>query len=275
MTAFAIAHAIWIKLGIGVTVLLALLAWQQAAPVRKDASLARWRVNLGVIAVATLFNALLLPLGLVVVALWAQLRGYGVFNQFAIPLSLELMLALVVLDCAIYWQHRAFHAWPLIWRAHRVHHSDTGFDTSLGLRFHPFEIVLSTLFKMALIVALGIAPFAVLAYEIVLLAMSLFSHADVALSPRLERTMRWLIITPDWHRVHHSTHRAETDSNFGNWLSIWDRMFGTSIEQPRDGHRGMHIGLDAFRDSAEQTLRASLWQPLRSGPASVAENTDA
>ena len=274
MTAFVIAHAALIKLAVTALLLAGLAGLQRAAPARGDASVVRWRVNLGVIAVSTVVTRLLLPVSATAVAVWAHTRGLGLFNQIATPFALAFGSALVALDFAIYWQHRAFHSSALLWRIHRVHHTDIGFDASLGLRFHPFEILLSTLFKLGVIVALGIAPVAVVVYELVLLCMSLFTHADVALPRRLDAVLRWLIVTPDWHRVHHSIHRAETNSNYGNWLSVWDRIFGTYITQPRDGHQGMHIGLPTYREPRQQTLIAVLSLPLRAEPLAL-ENHDA
>ena len=262
MSTFLLVHAPWIKLGLMIVLLASLAAAQRWAPRRNDAGWSRWRVNLGMIAVATLVTRLLLPISAPVVAAWAQAQGIGLFNLLAWPPILAFWASLIGLDFAIYWQHRAFHASPLLWRVHRVHHTDIGFDTSLGLRFHPFEILPSALFKLAVILALGVSPLAAVTYELVLLAMSLFTHADVALPRRLDQWLSGLIVTPDWHRVHHSIHRAETDSNYGNWLSVWDRLFGTYIPQPRDGHVGMRIGLPAFRAPHQQTLAAALMQPL-------------
>ncbi len=274
MSAFVIAHAALIKLAATGALLVGLAICQWVVPTRGDASVVRWRVNLGVIAVSTIVTRLLLPVSATAVAVWAQARGLGLFNQIATPFALSFGSALVALDFAIYWQHRAFHASALLWRIHRVHHTDTGFDASLGLRFHPFEILLSALFKLGVIVALGLAPVAVVVYEMVLLSMSLFTHADIALPERLDAVVRWLIVTPGWHRVHHSIHRAETNSNYGNWLSVWDRMFGTYIAQPRDGHQEMRIGLPTFREPQQQTLIAVLSLPLRAEPLAL-ENHDA
>ena len=274
MNAFLYEHAAIAKLAVMAALLVVLAAWQWLAPRRRDASLARWRVNLGLIAVSTLITRLLLPVSAVIVAIWAQAHGFGLFNWLAVPTPLVVVLSLIVLDFAIYWQHRAFHASSLLWRAHRVHHADTGFDASLGLRFHPFEILPSALFKLGVVVALGTPPEAIAAYELVLLAMSLFTHADVALPRQWDAALRWLFVTPDWHRVHHSIERAETNSNYGNWLSIWDRIFGTYIAQPRDGHVGMRIGLPVFREPRQQTLVAALVSPLLS-ETQVPENNDA
>lgn len=274
MTAFVLANAAWVKLALTIIVLAGLAATQRWAPRRGDAGWPRWRVNLGMIAIATLVTRLLLPVSAAAVAVWAQAHGVGLFNLLAWPPIAVFGVSLIALDFAIYWQHRAFHASALLWRVHRVHHADIGFDTSLGLRFHPLEILPSALFKLGVILALGVSPLAAVTYELVLLAMSLFTHADVALPRRLDRCLSALIVTPDWHRVHHSIHRAETDSNYGNWLSVWDRLFGTYIPQPRDGHVGMKIGLPAFRAPHQQTLAAALRLPWLA-PVPALENHDA
>lgn len=266
MSEFMIAHAALLKLAVTVVLLMGLAGLQWAAPARGDASIVRWRVNVSMIVVSTIAARLLLPVSATAVAMWAQARSLGLFNQVAIPFAWSFGSALVALDFAIYWQHRAFHGSAPLWRIHRVHHTDTGFDASLGLRFHPLEILFSALFKLGVVLVLGVAPVAVVVYELVLLCMSLFTHADVALPHRLDACLRWLIVTPDWHRVHHSIHRVETDSNYGNWLSVWDRLFGTYIAQPRDGHQGMRIGLPGFRAPAQQTLIATLALPLRAEP---------
>ena len=274
MTAFLLDHAGALKLAVSAALLVCLAVAQRVSPMRGDASLTRWRVNLGVIATSTLATRLLIPASTIAVAVSAQAHGWGLLHWLTWSPALGIGLALVALDFAICWQHRAFHASAVLWRMHRVHHTDTGFDTSLGLRFHPFEILLSTLFKLGVVLALGVAPIAVLTYELILLGMSLFTHADMALPAPLEKVLRWLIVTPDWHRVHHSIHREETDSNYGNWLSVWDRIFQTYIAQPRDGHCGMRIGLPVFREPKQQTLIAALALPLLATPL-VLENHDA
>ncbi len=274
MNEFPFGNAAVAKLALMAVLIIVLALWQWLAPRRRDASLARWRVNLGMIAVSTLVTRLLLPASMVLAAVWAQAHHFGLFNTIAVPTAIGFALSLIILDFAIYWQHRAFHAVPLLWRAHRAHHSDIGFDVSLGLRFHPLEILPSAAYKFCVVLALGATPLAAGTYELVLLAMSLFTHADVSLPRRWDAALRWLIVTPDWHRVHHSTDRAETDSNYGNWLSVWDRVFGTYIAQPRDGHVGVRIGLPVLRNPDQQTLVAALVSPLLS-ETQVLENHDA
>lgn len=223
--------------------------------------------NLILIAGSTLMLKVLVPLGAVgFAALWS----WGLLHHLAWPNWLELTFSLVILDVAIYWQHRFFHLIPWLWRAHRVHHSDTVFDVSLGVRFHPFEILPSFAYKLAVIAILGPSGLAVAIYEALLLGFALFTHANLAVPLWLDRRLRWIFVTPDWHRVHHDVHGPETNSNFGNILSIWDRVFGTAIEQPRVGHLDMKIGLTEFRDPEAQSLPALLIQPFASASPSVA-----
>ena len=191
-----------------------------------------------------------------------QNHGFGLLALTPWPGIIESALAIAVLDLAIYWQHRWFHQLPWLWRIHRVHHSDTQFEVTLGLRFHPAEILLSMLYKFAVIIALGPSAAAVALYEVLLATFALITHADVALPGQWDRRLRIVLVTPDWHRVHHSVHRNETDSNYGNLLTLWDRLFASRIAQPRDGHPGMAIGLPQFRAPADQTLPALLRLPL-------------
>lgn len=170
---------------------------------------------------------------------------------------------MVVLDAAIYAQHAAFHHIPLLWRLHRMHHADLELDLTTGGRFHPLEIVLSMLIKLAVIAALGAHPVGVLVFEVLLNATSMFNHANVRMPLALDRVLRWLVVTPDMHRVHHSIERRETDSNFGFNLPWWDRLFRTYRAQPAAGHEGMTIGIAAFRSEEELRLLRMLAQPWR------------
>ena len=245
------------------TVLLALIVWQRVRPRRGERSPPHRNLrNVALVLVSAAVVRLLVPLAPVAFAVYVAGRGWGVLHSINAPPLIEALCALVVLDFAIYWQHRAFHHLPLLWRMHRVHHSDTTFDVTLGLRFHPAEILLSTLYKLALVAAFGFSAATVLVYEILLAAFALFTHADIALAPRVEAWLRRVFVTPDWHRVHHSVHPDETDSNFGNILSVWDRLFATYIPQPRGGHLGMRIGLTQFRNANAQTFTALLRQPM-------------
>ena len=268
MTAWLLAHAGLARLLIVAAVLVLLLAWQRARPKRGDATIPgrQWR-NVALVLVASAVVVVLVPVTAVAFAAAMAADGTGLFNRIALPAAVEGLLGVVLLDLAIYWQHRWFHQVPVLWRIHRVHHSDLGFDATLGLRFHPAEIVLSLLYKLALIAVLGVAAGTVLLYEILLASFALITHADIALPSRWDVRLRRVFVTPDWHRVHHSVHRDETDSNYGNILSVWDRLFASHVPQPRDGHAGMRIGLPVFRDPGAQRLFALLRQPLVSEPS--------
>ncbi|HMW31367.1 MAG TPA: sterol desaturase family protein, partial [Plasticicumulans sp.] len=190
-------------------------------------------------------------------------RGWGLLRALAVPAPLAGMLSLLLLDLAIWAQHVAMHRVPLLWRLHRVHHTDTDFDTSTALRFHPLEIGLSMLWKIVLVLALGAPVAAVAGFELLLSACALFNHANLALPAPVDAWLRRVLITPDVHRIHHSIHRDETDSNFGFSVVWWDHLFGTWRSAPRDGHATMTIGLDGFRAPQAQRLGALLLQPLR------------
>jgi len=257
-------HESALRTGVFVALVLVLGTLERVLPFRRDARPARRQlVNLALITLDTALIRLVFPLLGIAFATRMAIDGIGVFNRLDWAPALEIALALLLLDLAIYGQHRMFHRVPLLWRMHRVHHSDLAFDLTLGVRFHPFEIALSQLYKFVVIALVGAAPVAVLAFEIVLLAGSLATHADVALPARLDRALRRLLVTPSMHRIHHSVRREETDSNYGFHLSIWDRLFRSYREEPRDDPRAMPIGLPAFRDDAGQTLPALLWQPFR------------
>ena len=249
--------------------LLGLEAWRPRRVV--PSSWHRRANNLGLIALSTVVLRVLFPLGAVgFAAAWQS----GVFHQVDAPWVVKAGASLVLLDLAIYWQHRAFHYWPLLWRAHRVHHSDTGFDVSLGVRFHPFEILPSYAYKLLIVAVFGIAPGAVAIYEISLLSFSLLTHANVALPATIDRVLRRVIVTPDWHRVHHSILREEMNANFGNILSLWDRLFGTAREAPRAGQTTMTLGLPEFRTPIAQRFGALLIQPFVTTTADTSPRKD-
>ncbi len=207
------------------------------------------------------------PLLAVGLAMHVQEGEGGLFGALAWPLWLEIGLAVVLFDLAIYWQHRILHLVPLFWRLHRVHHTDTAFDVTTGIRFHPLEIALSMGIKLGLVLVLGPHPVAVIISEVLLSAASLFTHADFALPALLDKTLRKVIVTPSMHRIHHSVLERETDSNFGFNLSLWDRIFGSYRAQPERPEREMPIGLLQWRDPAALGLVALLLQPFRGVPA--------
>jgi sterol desaturase/sphingolipid hydroxylase (fatty acid hydroxylase superfamily) len=179
-------------------------------------------------------------------------------------LRLAVLLSILLLDLAIYLQHVLFHAVPGLWRLHRMHHADLEFDVTTGLRFHPVEIVLSMVIKLAVVAALGAPAVAVLLFEVLLNATALFNHGTIRLPAGWDRVLRWVMVTPDMHRVHHSVIPAETNSNFGFNLPWWDRLLGTYRAQPKAGHDGMTIGIKQFRTRRDLWLDRMLLQPLRS-----------
>ena len=266
MTEAIIVDVPEIRLGFFLGVLLLIAAWEFVAPRRRQlvARRSRWPSNLAIVAFNTLLLRLLLPYTAFVMAVTAQDRGWGLFNQFDLPAWQAVVLSVVVLDFVVYAQHVLFHAVPLLWRLHRMHHADTEFDVTTGLRFHPIEIVLSMGIKLLAIVTLGAPALAVLVFEILLNATAMFNHGNIRLPLGLDRLLRWMIVTPDMHRVHHSVVRTETDSNFGFSLPWWDRLFRTYRDQPAAGHQEMTIGLQSFRASSELRLDRMLWQPFRS-----------
>jgi len=254
MTAFA-----------GILLLMAL--WELFAPRREQVvpRRGRWPSNLGIVVVDSLLLRLVFPAAAVGAALFCQERGWGLFHAVDAPAWLVFVASVALLDLAVYFQHVLFHAVPTLWRFHRMHHADTEFDATTGLRFHPVEILLSMGIKIGVIAALGPPAVAVLAFEVLLNATSIFNHGNVRLPSVLDRFLRWIVVTPDMHRVHHSIRREETDSNFGFNLPWWDRIFGTYRAQPQDGHEGMTIGIERFREPRDQRLDRMLVQPFRSG----------
>lgn len=261
-------YEIVFRLGAFAGVLLAMLVWERRSPLRpaRAPPLLRRLNNLALVAVDTLLLRLLGPIAAVGAAALADARGFGLLHGLGAPPPVAIPAGVLMLECAVYWQHRIFHAVPWLWRLHRVHHSDPDFDTTTGVRFHPLEIVLSMLLKSAVVLMAGAPVVAVVVFEVLLNVSALFNHGNVSLPAPLERVLRPILVTPDLHRVHHSVQRDETDSNFGFLLSIWDRMFGTLRAQPRGGHLGMRIGTDGFTARDSVTLPMLLIQPLRAGP---------
>ena len=256
-----------IRLGFFLGILVLVALWELARPRRRltHPRWLRWYANLGLAALNTALVWLLIPLAPVALAVIAESRGWGLLNLVELPFWLEVLLAVIVLDFAIYLQHVVFHAVPALWRLHRMHHADLDFDVTTGARFHPVEILLSVAIKLAAVALIGAPAAAVLIFEILLNATSMFNHGNLRMPAWLDRMLRWIVVTPDMHRVHHSDIPAETDSNFGFNLPWWDRLFGTYRAQPRLGHEGMTIGLDRFRQREDLHLHRMLLQPLRRG----------
>jgi sterol desaturase/sphingolipid hydroxylase (fatty acid hydroxylase superfamily) len=247
----------------GVFALMAI--WEFALPRRKQTIGRGWRWpnNLGVVAVDTLLVRVLFPTTAVGLALVAEAHGLGLFNVVPLPAWIGVVASVILLDLAIYFQHVLFHAVPVLWRLHRMHHADLDVDVTTGLRFHPIEILLSMVIKLAVVIALGAPALAVLLFEVLLNATSVFNHSNVRIPESLDDVVRWFVVTPDMHRVHHSIVARETNSNFGFNLPWWDRLFGTYRAQPAAGHEAMMIGIEQFRDPRELGLDRMLLQPFR------------
>ena len=262
---FLIEHESATRLSIFLGALLLLAALECLAP-RRQRSFSRprrWPTNLAIAAIDTLALRFLLPVLAVGSALWAEMNQIGLMQIFALPLGLEILLAILLLDALVYGQHVAFHRIPLLWRVHRVHHTDRDIDVTTALRFHPLEILLSMLLKITFVVLLGAPVEGVICFEIILNAMAMFNHANISLPARLDARLRLFLVTPDMHRVHHSIDMGEHNRNFGFSLSCWDRIFATYKAQPRLGHDGMIIGLSHHQDARPCRLGWSLLLPFR------------
>ncbi len=225
--------------------------------------LQRWPGNLGIQVLNALMLRLVFPGVAVGFALAYQAQGSGLLNAWNGPGWLAFALALLLLDLSIYVQHLLAHKVPLLWRLHRMHHSDMHLDATSALRFHPLEILFSMLWKAVVLWLLGAPPEAVLAFEVLLNGMAMFNHANIAIPEKADRWLRWLLVTPDMHRIHHSVQWEETNSNFGFNLSIWDRLANTYRADPVGGQLGMTLGLPQFRQPDDSRLDRLLLQPLR------------
>jgi sterol desaturase/sphingolipid hydroxylase (fatty acid hydroxylase superfamily) len=255
----------------GFLLVLGLMAsWEIVAPRRllTTSKLRRWAINLSVVVLDTVLVRLLFAAGAVGAAAVAADQGWGVFNHLSWPIWLEGVLAVLALDFLLYLQHVMFHAVPAFWRFHMMHHSDLDCDASTGIRFHPGEVVLSMLIKLAAVVLLGASPVAVVSFEILLNATSLFNHGNVRMPAAVDRFLRWIVVTPDMHRIHHSIDPRETNRNFGFNLPWWDRLLGTYLAEPAQGHERMTLGLQQFRDRTRLTLTHILLLPFvgQTGP---------
>ncbi|MDQ6957952.1 MAG: sterol desaturase family protein [Mariprofundaceae bacterium] len=248
-------------------ILFIMACWQALAPRRPlRFGYQRWPANLGIVLLDALLVRLLIPTGAVGAAVWAGQANFGVMHWLNVPHAVAVAVAVIVLDGIIYAQHVLFHAVPMLWRLHMVHHADQDIDVTTGLRFHPVEILLSMLIKILVVALLGVPVLAVILFEIILNGMAMFNHANVRLPLRLDAILRFVLVTPDMHRVHHSIIRSETNSNFGFNLSIWDRIFGTYQAQPGDGHDGMTIGLSQYQSEQSGSLGWMLVLPFTGRP---------
>jgi sterol desaturase/sphingolipid hydroxylase (fatty acid hydroxylase superfamily) len=255
LSEFLVQNEISVRLSAFVGILALMAVWELIAPRRPltVAKSTRWINNLGLVFLNSLILRILFPAAAVGVAVFAAENGWGLLNHWQIPFALAVILAVVAMDLVIYLQHLLVHAAPSLWRLHRVHHADLDYDLTTGARFHPVEIILSMLIKFATILVLGPPVVAVVIFEVVLNAMAMFNHGNVRLPLIIDRFLRLIVVTPDMHRVHHSVEDNEANSNFGFNLSIWDRVFGTYIAQPRLGHKGMSIGIHVYREPRQVT----------------------
>lgn len=255
LTEIVMTHEVPIRLGFFFGIFAAMALWEFLAPRRRltTSKPLRWTNNLGLVFLNSFVLRLLFPAAAVGMAAFAVKEGWGVFHYYQAPVWLAVIASVVILDFFIWLQHVMVHAVPVLWRLHRVHHADLDFDVTTGARFHTLEIVLSMLIKFAVIVLLGPPVLAVVIFEVLLNATSMFNHGNVSLPQGVDRVVRWFVVTPDMHRVHHSVEDDETNSNFGFNLPWWDRLFGTYRAQPRAGHDGMTIGIRTFRDSGHCT----------------------
>ncbi len=250
MDTFVQTHEGALRLGFFLGIFAVMALWEGLAP-RRTLTISkaiRWGNNLTLVAINTLVVRLLFPVAALGMAASASAHNWGVLNIFPIPFWLSVLVAIIAMDFVIWMQHVMVHAVPALWRVHRVHHADLDYDLTTGARFHPIEIVLSMVIKLATIMVLGPPLLAVIVFEVILNGMSMFNHANVRLPPVLDRLLRWAVVTPDMHRVHHSVEDDEANSNFGFNLSVWDRLFGTYRDQPRAGHVAMTIGIHQYTE---------------------------
>ncbi len=277
MNEFIFSNEPAIRLGFFFAILFTVAAWEFVAP-RRVSAYSRWRrwpSNFAIVILNTMVVRLLFPTAAVGFAFLAQEKSWGLLNNLDVNAPLAIGLAVVALDFVIYLQHVMFHAVPVLWRLHRMHHADLDYDVTTGARFHPIEIVLSMVLKMAAISLIGAPTVAVVIFEVLLNGTAMFNHGNIRLPLAIDAVLRWLVVTPDMHRVHHSTVVAEANSNFGFNLPWWDRLFGTYRAQPEAGHAAMTIGIGQFRESKYLRLDYLLVQPFLGKAGTYAINRQA
>ena len=270
-----LAHEPVIRMGFFFGVFAAMALWEVLSPRRRltVSKTLRWANNLGLVFLNTAMLRIIFPAAAVGVAAFAGDHAWGVLNYYEVPFLIAVVVSVVAMDFIIYLQHVLVHAVPALWRLHRVHHADLDYDVTTGARFHPIEILLSMMIKFATITVLGPPVVAVVIFEVLLNATAMFNHGNVRLPQGLDRWLRWLVVTPDMHRVHHSVEDDEANSNFGFNLPWWDRLFGTYRAQPRAGHEGMTIGIHRYRTPKETAwLSGLLWLPFRGKVSEYAIN---
>jgi len=242
-----------------------MIAWELISPRRqlKQPRLKRWLANLGLSVLSTLLLRFTIATAAILAATYATAQGLGLLNLINLPSWLAFILGIVLLDLAIYGQHRASHQWSWLWRLHKIHHTDLELDVSSAIRFHPVEILLSMCYKSICILIIGVNPVTVIIFEIILSSCALFNHSNVKLPLAADRILRLVLVTPDMHRVHHSVIQTETDSNYGFSISVWDRLFASYIDQPKQGHDKMTIGLAQYQKVDDVALSRLLLMPFK------------
>jgi sterol desaturase/sphingolipid hydroxylase (fatty acid hydroxylase superfamily) len=272
MSQWILDNEAFIRLGSYSSVFVVMALWELALPRRRltTSKAARWVSNLGIVVLNTLLLRLIFASAAIATAWKAGESGWGIFNNVEVPFWVAFVVSVMALDLIIYLQHVMFHAVPALWRLHMMHHADLDYDVTTGTRFHPVEMILSMLIKLAAIVVLGPPASAVLVFEVLLNATATFNHSNVQIPLGLDRVLRWIVVTPDMHRVHHSIIPAEANRNFGFNLPWWDRLLGTYVPQPRAGHEKMTIGLRQFREPSRLTLPWMLLLPFIGNPGHYA-----
>jgi len=273
---FILSNEVTIRLSFFLGSFAIMAVWEILAPRRAltISKTVRWVNNLGLFFFNSFILRILFPAAAVGVALFAQTNGWGLLNFYHLPVPVAITLSIIAMDFIIYLQHVIVHAVPLLWRIHRVHHADLDYDVTTGARFHTIEIILSMLIKFATIIVLGAPVVAVVIFEVALNALAIFNHANVGLPKSLDSFLRWFIVTPDMHRVHHSVEDDETNSNFGFNLTCWDRLFGTYRQQPRGGQLGFTIGIHKYRDVRQTNwIMGMMMLPFKGTVSEYAINT--
>ncbi len=263
---FLLNHEATLRLSVFVGIFALIALWELLSPRRSlhYSKPRRWFANVSLVVVNTLVVRLLFPVAAMGIAVTAANNHWGILNQTALPTWLAILLAIVAMDLIIYGQHRLFHKVPWLWRVHRVHHADVDYDVTLGSRFHPVEIILSMLIKLAAVVLLGAPPAAVVLFEVLLNGLAMFNHGNISMPLGIDRALRLFVVTPDMHRVHHSVEVDELNSNFGFQIPLWDRLFGTYKAQAKAGHLDMVIGLPNQQHPKESySLAKMLWFPFK------------
>lgn len=265
-----------IRLSFFFGILLLIATWEAFLPRRAltQKKWIRWYSNLGIVALNTILLRSLFATSAVGFAFLAKEHSWGIFNNSNLSSALAILLSVVFLDLAIYLQHVMFHAVPILWRLHRMHHADLDYDVTTGVRFHPIEIILSMVIKLAVISILGAPSISVIIFEVLLNATAMFNHGNIYLPLKIDRFLRWFLVTPDMHRIHHSIHIDETHSNFGFNLPCWDRLLGTYRKEPKDKQETMTIGIDLFREEKYLNLHWLLIQPFLKGKNKCNINED-